>query len=69
MTDASRFTNSSATSVAIAVRVGFQLWSGLDRLRNACGNASFWPKIYQANKALIGPNPNLIKPGQTLTIP
>jgi hypothetical protein len=33
------------------------------------GNASFWPKIYQANKALIGANPNLIKPGQTLTIP
>jgi nucleoid-associated protein YgaU len=33
------------------------------------GNPSLWSKIYQANKALIGPNPNLILPGQTLTIP
>jgi hypothetical protein len=33
------------------------------------GNPSLWAKIYQANKALIGPNPNLIKPGQLLTIP
>jgi hypothetical protein len=33
------------------------------------GNPSLWSKIYQANKALIGPNPNLIIPGQKLTIP
>lgn len=33
------------------------------------GNASLWSKIYQANKALIGPNPNMIKKGQMLTIP
>jgi len=33
------------------------------------GNPSLWSKIYQANKALIGPNPNLINPGQKLTIP
>ena len=33
------------------------------------GNASLWQKIYQANKLLIGPNPNMIKPGQKLTIP
>jgi hypothetical protein len=36
MTDASRSTHAHATSVAMAVRLGFQLWSGLDRLRNAC---------------------------------
>jgi LysM repeat protein len=28
-----------------------------------------WQDIYQANKGLIGSNPNLIKPGQRLTIP
>jgi hypothetical protein len=33
------------------------------------GNSSLWSKIYQANKALIGPNPNFINPGQKLTIP
>jgi hypothetical protein len=35
----------------------------------AYGNPSLWPKIYEANKAMIGPNPNLIKPGQKLVIP
>lgn len=28
-----------------------------------------WQKIYEANKSLIGKNPNLIYPGQVLTIP
>jgi nucleoid-associated protein YgaU len=33
------------------------------------GNASLWPTIYEANRALIGPDPNLILPGQRLAIP
>ena len=33
------------------------------------GNGANWPKIYQANKALIGSNPNRIHPGQVLVIP
>jgi hypothetical protein len=33
------------------------------------GNPGLWQKIYLANQGAIGPNPNLIKPGQTLTIP
>jgi hypothetical protein len=33
------------------------------------GNANLWHKIYAANKAVIGSNPNLILPGQKLTIP
>jgi len=37
--------------------------------RKYYGNSNDWPKIYQANKALIGPNPNLIQPGQHLIIP
>ncbi|PZN92923.1 MAG: hypothetical protein DCF30_22430 [Hyphomicrobiales bacterium] len=33
------------------------------------GTQSKWAVIYAANKAVIGNNPNLIKPGQMLTIP
>ncbi|WP_162427799.1 LysM peptidoglycan-binding domain-containing protein [Pontibacter pudoricolor] len=33
------------------------------------GSASSWTKIYNANKTIIGDNPDLIKPGQKLTIP
>jgi nucleoid-associated protein YgaU len=33
------------------------------------GDAGQWKKIYDANKQLIGSNPDLIKPGQVLTIP
>lgn len=37
--------------------------------RRYYGKASKWPVIYNANKAVIGGNPNLIYPGQVLTIP
>lgn len=33
------------------------------------GNGSEYTKIYNANKGVIGENPNLIYPGQILTIP
>lgn len=33
------------------------------------GNGSSWQKIYNANKSVVGGNPNLIYPGQVLTIP
>jgi len=33
------------------------------------GTEPSWRKIYNANTAVIGPNPNVIQPGQTLTIP
>lgn len=33
------------------------------------GNGSKWPTIYNANKKVIGKNPNLIYPGQVYTIP
>jgi nucleoid-associated protein YgaU len=32
------------------------------------GDASLWPKIYEANRATIS-NPDLIHPGQVLNIP
>lgn len=33
------------------------------------GQASRWKALYDANKAVVGPNPDLIKPGQVLVIP
>lgn len=36
--------------------------------RRMTGSAS-WQKLYEANKTVIGSNPNMIKPGQILTIP
>ena len=33
------------------------------------GGANKWRKLYEANKAVVGNNPDLIKPGQVLTIP
>jgi nucleoid-associated protein YgaU len=33
------------------------------------GDANQWRKIYDANKTVIGNNPDLIKPGQVLNIP
>lgn len=37
--------------------------------QQAYGNANLWPKIYEANKQVIGPNPDIIHPGQVLFIP
>ena len=33
------------------------------------GDAGKWRAIYEANKSVIGENPNLIKPGQIFTLP
>ncbi|WHX47878.1 LysM peptidoglycan-binding domain-containing protein [Paenibacillus woosongensis] len=33
------------------------------------GDSSKWSAIYNLNKKMIGPNPNLIKPGQKLVMP
>lgn len=32
-------------------------------------DAGKWRLIYEANKSVVGSNPDLIKPGQVLTIP
>ena len=37
--------------------------------KNQYGDASKWHQIYEANKDLIGNNPDLIEVGQVLTIP
>lgn len=33
------------------------------------GSANKWRKLYDANRQTVGSNPDLIKPGQVLTIP
>lgn len=33
------------------------------------GDADQWPALYEANEDVIGPNPNLIQPGQVLVVP
>lgn len=48
------------------VRKGDTLWAIAKALY---GQGSQWPTIYNANTAVIGSNPNLIKPGQVLVIP
>jgi nucleoid-associated protein YgaU len=48
------------------VKSGDSLWKIAASL---LGDGSKWNKIYEANKTVIGGNPNLIKPGQVLTIP
>jgi nucleoid-associated protein YgaU len=36
---------------------------------NVYGDSSQWLKLYTANKAAIGDDPNVIPPGTQLTIP
>ena len=48
------------------VKSGDSLWKISASL---LGNGSKWNSIYEANKSVIGGNPNLIYPGQVLTIP
>jgi LysM repeat protein len=48
------------------VKPGDSLWKIAQQL---LGDGNKWPKIYDANKAAIGANPDLIRPGLRLTIP
>ncbi|CAM3640734.1 LysM peptidoglycan-binding domain-containing protein [Mesobacillus zeae] len=50
------------------VKKGDCLWN-IAKKPSVYGDATKWRKIYNANKKLIGKNPNLIYPGQKLVIP
>ena len=55
-----------------AVLPGETLWSiAAERLRtdDVRRIARYWPRIHRANRDEIGPNPNLIRPGQVLELP
>jgi nucleoid-associated protein YgaU len=54
------------------VRLGESLWSiAGDSLHTQDGTriASYWPRIYRANRRVIGSDPDLIHPGQALRLP
>ncbi len=48
------------------VKKGDTLWAIAKRF---LGSGTKWPQIYNANKSVIGNNPNLIYPGQVYRIP
>jgi nucleoid-associated protein YgaU len=48
------------------VAPGDSLWKIAKR---SYGDGNQWKKIYEANRQVIGSNPDLIKPGQVLVIP
>jgi len=49
------------------VKSGDSLWAISKRLGGQGGTN--WQELYNANKSVVGANPNLIYPGQTLAIP
>ena len=57
----------------VVVDVGDSLWSLAARqLGGFATNADIarlWPAWYEANKSVIGEDPDLILPGQVLTVP
>ena len=67
----SRSPGSHATEVT--VRPGDSLWSlssaRLGPFASDVDIALDWPLIYQANRDIIGGNPNLLRPGQVLRLP
>lgn len=65
--DSERPDNSDKLS-QYTVQAGDALWKIAART-DVYGNGDRWRQLYDANKKIIGPNPNLILPGQTLVIP
>jgi nucleoid-associated protein YgaU len=55
------------------VRPGDTLWAitghALGRGATAALIARWWPRYWQANRRVIGPNPNLLRPGERLVLP
>ena len=60
-------------STEVTVRPGDSLWTlssaRLGPFASDVDIALDWPLIYQANKDIIGANPNLLRPGQVLQLP
>lgn len=56
----------AAAQTTYTVKKGDTLWA---IAKKYLGSGARYPEIYNLNKGVIGSNPNLIKPGQVLTIP
>jgi LysM repeat protein len=50
----------------VKIQPGDYLWK---IAKQKLGDANRWPEIYTLNKDVIGDNPNLLQPGQVLTLP
>jgi LysM repeat protein len=63
----------STTSTTVVVRAGDTLWGIARRSLPVDATdeqvAAAWPAWYRANQATIGPDPDLIRPGQVLLAP
>ena len=56
----------------VTVERGDTLWSitaATLKTNRADRIAAYWPLIYRANRAVVGPDPDLIMPGQVLVLP
>lgn len=55
------------------VAPGESLWtiarSAVPAPRDAATVAAYWPRLHEANRAVVGPDPDLISPGQRLVLP
>ena len=58
--------DNTTTPKTYTVKAGDCLWN---IAKSFYGNGADYTKIYEANKGVVGSNPNLIYPGQVLTIP
>ncbi|WP_103528994.1 LysM peptidoglycan-binding domain-containing protein [Streptomyces sp. SM12] len=63
---ATESTPPATEDVLHVVQPGDSLWSITDEHR---GDPEAWPEVYQANRDIVGENPNLILPGQEVTVP
>lgn len=68
-----RIPQPAGRGVEVTVRTGDSLW-GLSAARlgpyaSDVDIALDWPRLYQANRDVIGDNPNLLRPGQVLRVP
>ena len=57
---------STPQNTTYTVKAGDTLWA---IAKQFLGNGSRYPEIYELNKAIIGPDPNLIHAGQVFAIP
>src|SRR4051812_42531392 len=67
-----RLPRPAASTRATRVRTGDSLWSiAADRVGRptTARVARTWPRLYAANRAVIGPDPDLIRPGTRLVVP
>jgi uncharacterized membrane protein YtjA (UPF0391 family) len=68
-----RTDNPEVGGAEVTVRAGDSLWSlaasRLGPLASDVDIAAEWPRLYQANRSVVGDNPDLLHPGQVLRLP